>query len=50
VSRSFSALVVAFMIRGFKEFGDTSRKASLSDIANHGAASKWLAHTIWSAI
>src|SRR6266496_97319 len=27
VSRSFPALVVAFMIRGFKEFGDTSRKA-----------------------
>jgi MFS family permease len=27
VSKSFSALVVAFMIRGFKEFGDTSRKA-----------------------
>ena len=27
MSRSFSALVVAFMIRGFKEFGDTSRKA-----------------------
>jgi len=27
VSRSFSALVVAFMIRGLKEFGDTSRKA-----------------------
>jgi MFS family permease len=27
LSRSFSALVVAFMIRGFKEFGDTSRKA-----------------------
>jgi len=27
VSRSFSALVIAFMIRGFKEFGDTSRKA-----------------------
>ena len=26
-SRSFSALVIAFMIRGFKEFGDTSRKA-----------------------
>ncbi len=24
---SFSALVIAFMIRGFKEFGDTSRKA-----------------------
>src|SRR5947207_5945640 len=27
LSRSFSALVVAFVIRGFKEFGDTSRKA-----------------------
>jgi len=27
VSRSFSALAIAFMIRGFKEFGDTSRKA-----------------------
>src|SRR5437016_3102702 len=27
LSRSFSALVIAFVIRGFKEFGDTSRKA-----------------------
>jgi MFS family permease len=27
VSRSFSALVVAFVIRGLKEFGDPSRKA-----------------------
>src|SRR5438128_1350581 len=27
MSRSFPALVVAFVIRGFKEFGDTSRKA-----------------------
>src|SRR6266516_3219382 len=27
MSRSFSALVIAFTIRGFKEFGDTSRKA-----------------------
>lgn len=27
VSRNFSALVIAFVIRGFKEFGDTSRKA-----------------------
>jgi len=27
VARSFSALVIAFMIRGFKEFGETSRKA-----------------------
>src|SRR5438270_11109581 len=27
MSRSFSALVIAFLIRGLKEFGDTSRKA-----------------------
>jgi MFS family permease len=27
VARSFPALVIAFMIRGFKEFGETSRKA-----------------------
>jgi len=27
MSRSFPALVIAFAIRGFKEFGDTSRKA-----------------------
>jgi MFS family permease len=27
VSRSFAALLIAFAIRGFKEFGDTSRKA-----------------------
>jgi MFS family permease len=27
MSRSFSSLVIAFMIRGFKEFGETSRKA-----------------------
>jgi MFS family permease len=27
VSRSFPALVIAFIIRGLKEFGDTSRKA-----------------------
>ena len=27
LSRSFPALVIAFIIRGFKEFGDTSRKA-----------------------
>jgi MFS family permease len=27
MSRSFSALIIAFMIRGFKEYGDTSRKA-----------------------
>jgi MFS family permease len=27
ISRSFAALVIAFAIRGFKEFGDTSRKA-----------------------
>jgi hypothetical protein len=27
MSRSFSALAIAFTIRGLKEFGDTSRKA-----------------------
>ena len=27
MSRSFSLLIIAFIIRGFKEFGDTSRKA-----------------------
>jgi MFS family permease len=27
LSRSFSALLIAFMIRGFKEFGDSPRKA-----------------------
>src|SRR5205085_2221701 len=27
VSRSFAALLIAFATRGFKEFGDTSRKA-----------------------
>src|SRR5207302_9725750 len=27
ISRSFPALVIAFIIRGLKEFGDTSRKA-----------------------
>jgi len=27
MARSFSALVIAFVIRGLKEFGDTSRKA-----------------------
>jgi len=27
MSRSFSVLVIAFVIRGLKEFGDTSRKA-----------------------
>jgi len=39
VSRSFSALVIAFAIRGLKEFGDTSRKALIigySDSARRG--------------
>ena len=31
VSRNFTALVIAFAIRGFKEFGDTSRKALIID-------------------
>src|SRR5881397_4097943 len=39
LSRSFSALVVAFLIRGLKEFGDTSRKALIigySDFERRG--------------
>ncbi|HEX3421480.1 MAG TPA: MFS transporter [Candidatus Udaeobacter sp.] len=39
MSRSFSALVIAFVIRGLKEFGDTSRKALIigySDPARRG--------------
>jgi MFS family permease len=39
MSRSFSALVIAFTIRGLKEFGDTSRKALIigySDPAKRG--------------
>jgi MFS family permease len=36
VSRSFSALLVAFAIRGFKEFGDTSRKALIIGYCDPG--------------
>ena len=39
MSRSFSALVIAFVIRGLKEFGDTPRKALIigySDPARRG--------------
>src|SRR6185503_11779999 len=34
LSRSFSALVLAFTIRGLKKFGDTSRKARISDYSD----------------
>src|SRR5258705_9078265 len=34
MSRSFSALIVAFTIRGLKEFGDTSRKALIIGYAD----------------
>ena len=36
MSRSFSALVIAFVIRGFKEFGDTSRKALIIGYSDPG--------------
>jgi MFS family permease len=39
ISRSFPALIIAFVIRGLKEFGDTSRKALIigySDSAKRG--------------
>ena len=36
LSRSFSALVIAFTIRGLKEFGDTSRKALIIGYSDPG--------------
>src|SRR5262249_54827325 len=36
VSRTFPALLVAFAIRGFKEFGDTSRKALIIGYCDPG--------------
>src|SRR5216117_270338 len=36
MSRSFSALVIAFSIRGLKEFGDTSRKALIIGYSDSG--------------
>jgi predicted MFS family arabinose efflux permease len=36
ISRSFSALVIAFTIRGLKEFGDTSRKALIIGYSDPG--------------
>ena len=36
MSRSFSALVIAFTIRGLKEFGDTSRKALIIGFSDSG--------------
>ena len=40
MSRSFSALVIAFTIRGLKEFGDTSRKALIIGSSIQNAAGK----------
>jgi MFS family permease len=36
VSRSFSLMVVAFVIRGLKEFGEPTRKALIMDLAPEG--------------
>src|SRR6266404_4278739 len=36
MSRSFSALIIAFTIRGLKEFGDTSRKALIIGYSDSG--------------
>jgi len=36
-SRSFPAMVVAFIIRGFKEFGEPTRKALIMDLAPEDA-------------
>jgi len=35
-SRSFPALALAFIIRGFKEFGEPTRKALIMDLAPEG--------------
>lgn len=40
VSRSFSALVVAFVIRGLKEFGEPTRKALIMDLAPETAKAR----------
>src|SRR5438045_1220975 len=56
MSRSFSALVLAFVIRGFKEFGDTSRKALIigySDPVKRGqmiGSNYLIRDTIFSAV
>ena len=36
-SRSFTALIVAFIIRGLKEFGEPTRKSLIMDLAPEGA-------------
>src|SRR5437660_10519953 len=47
MSRSFSALVIAFMIRGFKEFGDTSRKALIIGYSDSYRRDKLVAPTFF---
>lgn len=42
VSRSFPALVIAFMIRGFKEFGDVSRKALIIGYCDPGRSGQMI--------
>ncbi|MEW5826028.1 MAG: MFS transporter [Candidatus Bipolaricaulota bacterium] len=37
VSRSFGALILAFILRGLKEFGEPTRKALIMDLAPEGA-------------
>ncbi len=39
-SRSFPTLVVAFVVRGLKEFGEPTRKALILDLAPHGAEAR----------
>lgn len=36
IARSYSLLVIAFIIRGFKEFGEPARKAQIMDFAPEG--------------
>jgi len=38
-SKTFFLLVIAFIVRGFKEFGEPTRKALIMELAPYGAAS-----------
>ena len=39
ISKNFALLIPAFIIRGFKEFGEPARKAQIMDFAPEGKKS-----------
>ena len=47
ISRSFPALVIAFVIRGLKEFGDTSRKALIIGYSDSERRGQMLGAYLW---